>query len=285
LDLLQKKGCINLAKHPKGREARIEYLKEWGASAYEDVWHFRRGNDNAVIFYADSGEIWAENELPFRIIKRLQDNKTKKLNINFLDKYADKSPIHNGGSAYEFKYRGITELLGNTQDGFAMRVRNTPESYYDTYHEYYPNENIKKSGAFNSEGYLKLGIWKYYDENGRLTKEIDETPKAKFTYDNLWGLMREEMGITAPEFVEIEFNKQNNTWHLYSTMHAETENGGFTKIYESIINAENGKFIQKDKEIGPLRNKNISEEEKFWNTLLFKEKDYSDYPMPSLPTY
>lgn len=95
------------------------------------------------------------------------------------------------------KFKGKGNLPDNyyLQDG-SMVMLAEPELYitpakpafYVIYKEFYENESVKRKGRYFglSSNILPIGIWWEFDENGNLTKEVNEDTKfGKFSYDDV----------------------------------------------------------------------------------------------------
>lgn len=64
--------------------------------------------------------------------------------------------------------------------------------YFFVYKEYYFNGVLKEKGLRFKQGKFQKGIWKKYDETGKLTKEIDYDKPFKFTFEQLVELLEKE---------------------------------------------------------------------------------------------
>ena len=59
--------------------------------------------------------------------------------------------------------------------------------FYTIQYDYYKNGNLKSKGKFAGlDSGLAIGSWEYYDESGKLIKEVNEDAKFKFwTFDKI----------------------------------------------------------------------------------------------------
>jgi len=66
-----------------------------------------------------------------------------------------------------------------------------PEYFYD-YKEYHNNGILKIKGKRFKQGAFQQGVWKRYDEMGKLQEEIDYDKPFKFTFEELVKLIKKE---------------------------------------------------------------------------------------------
>jgi hypothetical protein len=67
---------------------------------------------------------------------------------------------------------------------WSYTVTPPPPVFYTICYQYYEdnfelNFYGKYLGIYNGRSDVKIGIWRYYDENGILTKEVDEDKKIR----------------------------------------------------------------------------------------------------------
>ena len=116
--------------------------------------------------------------------------------------------------------------------------------FYDILKDYYLNGNIRESGMRLSN--VKLGVWKYYDENGNLTNTIDEEAKFKdvpFDYNKV---MR---WLDKKGYVELETAKGKDNITL--SFNPKTKIWGVTvvdriSLYREYYIDRNGKILKEE---------------------------------------
>ena len=124
------------------------------------------------------------------------DNKFEKFDIEWLKENAtaisdDKIPD------YEYLKNNETSTIfmgGRKTYGYwVWKFFN--DSYFAINKLYYPNGNIKEKGwHFNKETIdgFKKGVWYYFDESGKLIKEIDHDEPFKFTAEDVFRFCRQD---------------------------------------------------------------------------------------------
>lgn len=116
--------------------------------------------------------------------------------------------------------------------------------FYDILKDYYLNGNMRESGMRLSN--VKLGVWKYYDENGNLTNTIDEEAKFKdvpFDYNEV---MR---WLDKKGYVELETAKGKDNITL--SFNPKTKIWGVTvvdriSLYREYYIDRNGKILKEE---------------------------------------
>lgn len=122
------------------------------------------------------------------------------------------------------------------------------KSYVTLNYNFYPSGNLKEFGQFaNFDAYVtKIGIWKTYDENGKLIKMTDEDIKfKKFTFSNVLEFMQEKGHIDLETgknrtITSFYFDPKEEIWELYvqTYYNEEVEEKGIRYI----INCKKGKL-------------------------------------------
>jgi len=122
-------------------------------------------------------------------------------------------------------------------------VKYNEDSYFSVIKNFYPSKNIQNKGVAFNEG-APIGIWYYFDQSGKLTKEENTDENYEFTYQNI---------ITYCELNKINLSKgykdsgyqtkvlkldyeSRNVWQISHQITAD-------QIQEIILDGKNGKEI------------------------------------------
>ncbi|WP_407480967.1 hypothetical protein [Elizabethkingia meningoseptica] len=91
--------------------------------------------------------------------------------------------------------------------------------FHSIWFEYYQNGNIKEKGnlaGFNSG--IPVSKWRYYDENGKFVKEIDEEKKF-----GLWGFNKVLDVLNKDKVINLETGKNRDADKLSFNFKADTK--------------------------------------------------------------
>ena len=131
---------------------------------------------------------------------------------------------------YYEKNKDFDELNYTKKDGTTIRQYKSgygeyveeeyppmPKLYY-IYREYYLNGNIKTIG-FMLRTAFPIGVWKHYDEQGKVTEENMDTGFGKFDYNKVFLFLYKEKYIDIKtgrgrEEVTIGIDKALNCWKV-----------------------------------------------------------------------
>lgn len=123
-----------------------------------------------------------------------------------------------------------------------------PKSYITLSYHFYPSGRLKEFGQFASlDSYvIKIGIWKDYDENGKILKMTDEDIKfKKFSFADALNFMEKKGYINLKTgknrtVSSFYFDTEKEIWELYiqTYYNEEVEEKGI----QYIINSQNGKL-------------------------------------------
>ena len=98
----------------------------------------------------------------------------KKIDVDLLKEKAEKTPLL-GENRYDYIWEyddndGLHyKIFGNEKDGFVEWLTPPLPLFYKEYSEFYGNGELKLTGKLI--GSTRIGIWKYYDEQGNKEKE------------------------------------------------------------------------------------------------------------------
>ncbi|UUV22727.1 hypothetical protein [Paenimyroides aestuarii] len=156
-------------------------------------------------------------------------------------------------------------------------------SFYTTHYEYYKESCELKYygkylGIYNGRSDVKIGIWRYYDENGILTKEVDEDKKfGKFSYNEVLEFLNKQKELTTflqekrilnlrtgenAENIWYEFNEKTRLWTIQAFNDIAPDQ--WQRGWRYIINTDTGKLIKKER---------ISDDSYYPDPVLEKIKD------------
>ena len=107
------------------------------------------------------------------------------------------------------------------------------KEFYSEYRKYYSNGNLKERGKHydHNDSFFAVGIWEYYDIDGKLIKTVDEDAKLKMNYKQAFKIAKENS--LYPENVYVFY--QLGYWYMYNVKGNHIGRG-------IEINATNGKY-------------------------------------------
>jgi hypothetical protein len=138
-----------------------------------------------------------------------------------------------------------TELYigGNSQIGYSEGRTPPLPAYWIEFKRYYPSGIIKEKGKqIKARGRgMKIGVWHYYDESGRLLRRVNYDERfGSFSLEQLLALLveKEILGENHEriEDISIFYNEENNQW-LVGT-------GGFPFSYDYHIDGHTGEVLR-----------------------------------------
>jgi len=167
----------------------------------------------------------------------------KTIDFELLEKKGIKEPVM-GTTQYEYTLEyedtdgSLYKISGNRTDGFTEWEIPKLPIFYKVYSEYYGNGIQKLTGKVIGNGGTRIGIWEYFDENGKKIKETNEDAKyGAFDYNkvliffHLKGLINLETGENRQN-ITMRYNEKEKVWTISVTnefymitkykMHGET---------------------------------------------------------------
>ena len=105
--------------------------------------------------------------------------------------------------------------------------------YFQEINWYYKNGNLKSHG-FNFHPNFKKGIWKEYDEQGHLIKEIDYDKGFNYTWEDLLKFLKEREIKIIDRNTTIR--KDEGRWHVWYV------DGLY--VYNIFIDGKTGEILQ-----------------------------------------
>ena len=107
------------------------------------------------------------------------------------------------------------------------------KEFYCDFRKFYSNGNLKERGKHYdyNDSFFAVGIWEYYDIDGKLIKTVDEDAKLKMNYKQAFKIAKENS--LYPENVYVFY--QLGYWYMYNVKGNHIGRG-------IEINATNGKY-------------------------------------------
>lgn len=109
------------------------------------------------------------------------------------------------GKKEEIQADGTAVFHYKREEGYSYIIY-PPDSYLGLFKRFYPNGNIEEKGVVFTYGRLMIGIWYYFDEEGKLTETIDHDTPYSFTLEDMLEYARQQ-GVflpTSPEVWELK---------------------------------------------------------------------------------
>lgn len=116
------------------------------------------------------------------------------------------------------------------------------ESHIQKYNKYYNSGTLKMSGMYFDANFNK-GVWKEYDENGKLIEETDYDAPYKFTWEDILAFIKKRKIDMDNEYLRITRDVVDSKPFWGITYEKE----GKTGLIHIGIDGYNGKIVQ-DKE-------------------------------------
>ncbi|MFL9482351.1 hypothetical protein ACI6Q2_06190 [Chitinophagaceae bacterium LWZ2-11] len=158
----------------------------------------------------------------------------KKINIEAFDKNQKQGQ-------YGFTLSDSTIVWQSQfENGYVERVTDSETNNFYSYREYYKSGLLREIGSRFKKGEFQKGVWQYYDEHGKLIKEVNYDSAYKFSWDDIILLLKKEE-ISWNQLVTIgrDSTIQNGArWYVLW----EKQPGGGEMI---TINGTTGEIISK----------------------------------------
>ncbi|CAA0250618.1 conserved hypothetical protein [Tenacibaculum maritimum] len=111
------------------------------------------------------------------------------------------------------------------------------KSYFQKINRYHKNGNLKLTGEYLYNSYKK-GIWKEYDQDGKLIKETDYDKGFDYTWEDLLKLLKERE-VDIKNTRDTDIRKDEGKWRIWYIK------GLY--IYNIHIDGKTGKIIDDSK--------------------------------------
>ncbi|QKX07088.1 hypothetical protein HN014_19935 [Aquimarina sp. TRL1] len=108
------------------------------------------------------------------------------------------------------------------------------DKYIEDFNSYYKNGTLKISGYFLENDFY-TGVWKEYNQEGKLIKETDYDKGFNYTWEDLLKLLKERK-VDIKDTDNTTIRKDNGNWRF-----------SYVKgiyIYDVIIDSKTGKVLQ-----------------------------------------
>ncbi|WP_159289301.1 hypothetical protein [Tenacibaculum maritimum] len=159
----------------------------------------------------------------------------KKFDIIRYKQKKQRTPEYDG---YYLKDSTYIRQFGNKNSGYTEYETPPPPAIFQIYREFHTNGNLKLEGETFPNDFNK-GIWKEYDQDGKLIKETDYDKGFDYTWEDLLKLLKEREVDIKHRYTTIR--KDEGEWWVYYVK------GIY--IYNIRINGRTGKITLDDKDI------------------------------------
>ena len=127
-------------------------------------------------------------------------------------------------------------------------------AYYHCFYDYYGNGNLKAYGKYASmEIKVKIGIWHYFDENGKETQVDEEAKLGKWRFNAILEVLHKDGVIDLYTGKNRDWNKlyiefKNNNRKVAVIVFKERIDILIDTYYKYIFNCKTGKYTRKEYE-------------------------------------
>ena len=197
------------------------------------------------------------------------------------------------------KYSGYYKLKDgsyfrpcNGSDGSVFYVVVPPlPAYYHYFYDYYENGNLKAYGKYAGMQVVKIGIWHYFDENGKETQVNEEAKLGKWTFNAILEVLHKDGVIDLYTGKNRDWDKlyiefKNNNREVAVIVFKERIDILIDTYYEYIFNCKTGKYTRKEYErynenamdmptLPPLKNSKKNKHKRK-NSISISEEEYQD---------
>ena len=126
-------------------------------------------------------------------------------------------------------------------------------AYYHYFYDYYENGNLKAYGKYAGMQVVKIGIWHYFDENGKETQVNEEAKLGKWTFNAILEVLHKDGVIDLYTGKNRDWNKlyiefKNNNREVAVIVFKERIDILIDTYYEYIFNCKTGKYTREEYE-------------------------------------
>ena len=132
--------------------------------------------------------------------------------------------------------------------GFSVKIQ-SPKSYFYVAKNFFRNQMIKEKGVLLNTGHCPVGIWFFYNEDGKLTKQIDFDLEYQFGLGKLFDYLRGQ---------KINLTEGVVTQGFHTEIYREIENGNPLYYVHWLIKADQIEILTIDGNTGKILNKDYS---------------------------
>ena len=196
------------------------------------------------------------------------------------------------------KYSGYYKLKDgsyfrpcNGSDGSVFYVVVPPlPAYYHYFYDYYENGNLKAYGKYASmQTKVKIGVWHYFDENGKETQVDEEAKLGKWRFNAILEVLHKDGVIDLYTGKNRDWNKlyiefKNNNREVAVIVFKERIDVLIDTYYEYIFDCKTGKHTREEYErynenamdmptLPPLKNSKENKRKRK-NSISISEEEY-----------
>ena len=162
-------------------------------------------------------------------------------------------------------------------------------AYYHYFYDYYENGNLKAYGKYAGMQVVKIGVWHYFDENGKETQVDEEAKLGKWTFNAILEVLHKDGVIDLYTGKNRDRNKlyiefKNNNREVAVIVFKERIDILIDTYYEYIFNCKTGKYTRKEYErynenamdmptLPPLKNSKKNKRKRK-NSISISEEEY-----------
>ena len=126
-------------------------------------------------------------------------------------------------------------------------------AYYHCFYDYYGNGNLKAYGKYAGMQVVKIGVWHYFDENGKETQVNEEAKLGKWTFNAILEVLHKDGVIDLYTGKNRDWNKlyiefKNNNRKVAVIVFKERIDILIDTYYKYIFNCKTGKYTRKEYE-------------------------------------
>ena len=126
-------------------------------------------------------------------------------------------------------------------------------AYYHCFYDYYENGNLKAYGKYAGMQVVKIGVWHYFDENGKETQVNEEAKLGKWTFNAILEVLHKDGVIDLYTGKNRDWNKlyiefKNNNREVAVIVFKERIDILIDTYYKYIFNCKTGKYTRKEYE-------------------------------------
>ena len=126
-------------------------------------------------------------------------------------------------------------------------------AYYHYFYDYYENGNLKAYGKYAGMQVVKIGVWHYFDENGKETQVNEEAKLGKWRFNAILEVLHKDGVIDLYTGKNRDWNKlyiefKNNNRKVAVIVFKERIDILIDTYYKYIFNCKTGKYTRKEYE-------------------------------------
>ena len=164
-------------------------------------------------------------------------------------------------------------------------------AYYHYFYDYYENGNLKAYGKYAGMQVVKIGVWHYFDENGKETQVNEEAKLGKWTFNAILEVLHKDGVIDLYTGKNRDWDKlyiefKNNNREVAVIVFKERIDILIDTYYEYIFKCKTGKYTRKEYErynenakdmptLPPLKNSKKNKRKRK-NSISISEEEYQD---------